>query len=172
VRVHLSQGINEVEIRSAKGILLKQLTTTRAAAADTAAVTIEAENASARAPPRSSPTPTAPAATPRRLKGLGYVGNGAANTFEVPRGPGFDKPATTTSRSATPTPSWRRPRLQPAGHRPAAGGHRDRRRHRARLLPLHVRWNSFLERTIPVTLTTAGGSLVFGNPTAYAPRRS
>ena len=26
-------------------------------------------------------------------------------------------------------------------------------------------WNSFLERTIPVRLTTAGGSLVFGNPT-------
>ena len=30
-------------------------------------------------------------------------------------------------------------------------------------------WNSFLERTIPITLTTAGGALVFGNPTAYAP---
>lgn len=30
-------------------------------------------------------------------------------------------------------------------------------------------WNSLLERSIPVTLTTADGSLVFGNPDAYAP---
>ncbi|HET9516273.1 MAG TPA: hypothetical protein VFO77_00955, partial [Actinoplanes sp.] len=45
VRVHLSQGINEVEIGSAKGILLRQLTTTRTPKADGAVVTVEAENA-------------------------------------------------------------------------------------------------------------------------------
>jgi hypothetical protein len=171
VRVYLSQGINEVELRSKKGILLKQLTVTRAAAADTAAVTIEAENAIRKGATVVNTYADSSGTNASGLKGLGYVGNGAANTFEVPRGPGFDKPGDYTiavsfanaelsgRHDYNPQVIDRRLEVTETG---GSGTAHAYFRH------TYV-WNSFLERSIPVRLTTAGGSLVFGNPVAYAP---
>jgi hypothetical protein len=172
VRVHLSQGINEVEIRSKRGILLKQLTTTRAAAADGAAVTVEAENAIRRGTTAVVAYADSSGTNASGLKALGHVGNGAANTFEIPRGPGFDKPGDYNiavsyanaelggSHAYNPQVIDRRLEVTETGGQ-AGTAH-------AYFRYTYV-WNSFLERTIPVTLTTADGPLVFGNPNAYAP---
>jgi hypothetical protein len=172
VRVHLSQGINEVEIRSARGILLRQLTTTRTAAADTAAVTIEAENAVRQGATTVVGYADSSGTNASGLKALGYVGNGAANTFVIPRGKGFDKAgdyniavsyanaALGGTHAYNPQVIDRRLDVTETGGG-AGTAHAYFRYTYA--------WNSFLERTIPVRLTTDGGSLVFGNPDAYAP---
>jgi hypothetical protein len=106
------------------------------------------------------------------LKGIGFVGNGPGNTFEVPRGPGFDKPGAYNvavtyanaelggAHAYNPQVVDRRIDVKETGGA-AGAGHAYFRYTYA--------WDSFLERTIPVTLSTSGGSLVFGNAGAYAP---
>ncbi|MDI6103671.1 hypothetical protein QLQ12_34165 [Actinoplanes sp. NEAU-A12] len=169
-RLHLSQGINEIEIRSKKGILLQQLTTTRVAAADAAAVTIEAEDTIRHGAAAVTTHPAASGSNASGGKSLGHVGNGAGNTFEIPRGPGFDRPGAydiavsyanaelSGRHDYNPQVIDRRLEVTETGGASAYGYFR-----------YTYAWDSFLERTIPVTLTTTGGSLVFGNPTAYAP---
>ncbi|GFJ95908.1 hypothetical protein [Phytohabitans rumicis] len=170
VRVHLSQGINEVEVRSKTGILLRELTTTRTPQADTAAVTVQGEDTIRHGTAVVNTYPDGSGSNASGLKGVGFVGNGAGNTFEVPRGPGFDKPgdyniAVTYANAElsgrhdyNPQVVDRRLEVTETGGGSAYAYFR-----------YTYAWNSFLERTIPVRLTTAGGSLVFGNPTAYAP---
>ena len=170
VRLHLSQGINEIEIGSKRGVLLQQLTTRRAAEADSAAVTIEAENTVHQGSTAVVTYADASGSNASGGKGLGFVGNGAANTFVVPRGPGFDKPGAydiavsyanaelVGAHPYNPQVIDRRLEVTETGGASGYGYFR-----------YTYAWNSFLERTIPITLTTAGGSLVFGNPNAYAP---
>ena len=170
VRVHLSQGINEVELRSTKGVLVRELTTTRAAEADRAAVTVEAEDAIRHGATSLATYADGSGSNASGLKGLGNVGNGAANTFEVPRRPGFDRPgdyniAVTYANAElsgrhdyNPQVVDRRLEVTEAGGGSAYAYFR-----------YTYAWDSFLERTIPITLTTASAPLVFGNPGAYAP---
>jgi hypothetical protein len=171
-RVHLAQGINEVELSSAKGILLKQVTTTRAAASDSAAVTIEGENTVRHGTTVVNTYSSASGSNASGLKGIGFIGNGAGNTFEVPRGPGFDKAGDydiavtyanaelSGAHAYNPQVVDRRLDVTETGGTTSAGHAYFR---------YTYAWNSFLERTIPVTLSTSGGSLVFGNASAYAP---
>ncbi len=171
-RVHLGQGINELELSSATGILLKQVTTTRAAAADSAAVTIEAENAVRHGTAVVNTYPASSGSNASGLKALGFIGKGAGNTFEIPRGPGFDKPGAYDiavsyanaelggAHAYNPQVVDRRLDIAETGNATPAGHAYFR---------YTYAWDSFLERTIPVELKTAGGSLVFGNADAYAP---
>jgi hypothetical protein len=170
VRLHLSQGINEIEIRSKRGVLLQQLTTTRVAAADAAAVTIEGEDTIRHGAVAVTTHAGASGSNASGGKSIGYVGSGAANTFEVVRRPGFDRPgaydiAVTYANAElggrhdyNPQVIDRRLDVTEAGGGSAYGYFR-----------YTYAWNSFLEKTVPITLTTAGGSLTFGNPQAYAP---
>jgi hypothetical protein len=170
VRVHLSHGINEVEVRSRNGVLVGELTTTRAAGADSAAVTVEAEDAVRHGATAVSTYTDASGSNASGLKGLGFVGNGAANMFEVPRRPGFDRPgdydiAVTYANAElsgrhdyNPQVVDRRLVVTETGGGSAYAYFR-----------YTYAWHSFLERTIPITLTTADAPLVFGNPDAYAP---
>lgn len=172
VRVHLGQGINEVEIRSKKGILLRQLTTTRVAASDAAAVTIEAENALRQGATAVTTYADNSGSNASGLKALGHLGNGAANTFKIPRGPGFDRAGDYNiavtyanaelagSHAYNPQVIDRRLEVTETGSRAGAAHGYFR---------YTYGWNSFLERTIPMRLTTAVGPLIFGNPNAYAP---
>jgi hypothetical protein len=170
VRVHLSHGINEVEVRSTNGALVRELTTTRVAEADGAAVTVEAEDAIRHGAAAVAAYADASGSNASGLKGLGFVGNGAANTFEVPRRPGFDRPgdydiAVTYANAElggrhdyNPQVVDRRLEVTETGGGSAYAYFR-----------YTYAWNSFLERTIPITLTTSDAPLVFGNPEAYAP---
>lgn len=170
VRLHLSQGINEIEIRSTRGILLQQLTTTRAAEADTAAVTVEAEETVRHGTVGVTTHPGSSGSNASGGKSLGYVGLGAGNTFEIVRGPGFDRPGPYDlvvsyanaelggHHDYNPQVIDRRLEITETGGASAYGYFR-----------YTYAWNSFLEKTVPITLTTSGGSLIFGNPQAYAP---
>jgi hypothetical protein len=170
VRVHLSQGINEVELRSKNGVLVRELTTARVAEADRAAVTVEAEDAIRHGTTAVTTYTDGSGSNASGLKGLGFVGNGAANRFEVPRGPGFDRPGDydvavtyanaelSGSHDYNPQVVDRRLEVTETGGGSAYAYFR-----------YTYAWHSFLERTIPVTLATADGPLVFGNPDGYAP---
>jgi hypothetical protein len=166
VRVHLSQGINEVEVGSRRGVLLQQLATRRAA--DTGTVTIEAEDALRQG--TTAVVGYGPGSNASGGRGLGWIGKGAGNTFTIPRAAGFDKPGLYDiavsyanaelggQHQYNPQVIDRRLDVTEAGGGSAHGYFR-----------YTYAWDSFLQKTIPVTLVTAGGALVFGNPDAYAP---
>lgn len=171
-RLHLSQGINEIELRSPEGVLLKQVTTVRAADGDASATTIEAESAT-----------LAGAASVFRLSAgsgtnasgsakVGFLGNGAGNTMRVDRQAAFATPgeydivvhyanAELSGRhDYNPQVVDRRLVVTEEGSPETAA---------AKYFRYTYSWDSFWERTIQITLTTTGGALTFGNPTAYAP---
>jgi hypothetical protein len=170
--VHLAQGINEVELRSTTGALVQQVTTTRNSAADSAAVTIEAENTVRHGATVVNTYAASSGSNASGLKGLGFIGNGSGNTFEVARSVGFNTPglydiAVTYANAElggqhayNPQVVDRRLEVKESGGASTAGHAYFR---------YTYAWNSFLERTIPVKLDTSGGSLVFGNASAFAP---
>jgi hypothetical protein len=170
-RVHLSEGINEVELRSNAGVSVIGVTTTRVAGADSAAVKIEAEAGTVAGAARKTGIA---ASTGTNVSGgtvVDYLGNGAGNTVTIPRAAGFDRPgdydivvkytnAEVSGRhDYNPQVVDRRLQVSEAGGGQVGQGY----------FRYTYSWNSFWERTIPVTLTTAGGALTFGNDGAYAP---
>lgn len=171
-RLHLTEGINEIELRSDTGALIGGLTTTRAASADGAAVVIEAENATLRG---TAVVSTLAASTGSNASGgryVGYVGNGAANSIEIPRTAGIDAPGqydvavsyanAELSGAHDYNPQVVDRRID-VSEKDVAGsaGHAYFR--------YTYSWNSYWERTIPVTLSTASAPIVLGNASAYAP---
>ncbi|PRY69493.1 hypothetical protein B0I08_102167 [Glaciihabitans tibetensis] len=176
-RLHLTQGINEIELRSKKGALIKQVTTTRIASADTAAVTVEAENATLRG---AAAVASIGSSTGTNVSGgryVGYVGNGAANTLEIERAAGIN-----TAGAYNVTVAYSNAELSGAhDYNPQVVDRRIDVSEGAvseggvagsagsAYFRYTYSWNSFWERTIPVTLTTATDPLVFGNTTAYTP---
>ncbi|WP_242683481.1 hypothetical protein [Rathayibacter sp. SD072] len=170
-RLHLSQGINEIELRSPSGVLLSTVTTTRAASADSAAVTIEAENATLTGTAAAS---SLDASTGSNVSGryVGWVGNGAGNTIEIPRTAGiaaaglYDVAVTYSNAELSgrhdynPQVVDRRIDVSEKGVAGTSGSAYFR---------YTISWNSFWERTIPVALTTGTAPIVLSNATAFAP---
>jgi hypothetical protein len=172
VRVHLAEGINEIELRSAAGLLVDTLTTTRTPAADAAAVTVEAEDATLGG---TAVAVTDSPASGTNVSGGGHVewvGQGEANVVEIPRRAGIDRAGQydvvvryANAELGSPHPYNpqvvdRRLDVREVGAAGTAGSAYFRYTHT---------WNSYSERTIPVTLTTSGGALLLLNPTAWAP---
>lgn len=171
-RLHLTQGINEIELRSPEGVLLEQVTTVRAAAGDASATTIEAESAT-----------LAGAASVFRLSAnsgtnasgsakVGYLGNGAGNTMQVPRQAAFSEPGEydIVVHYANAELSGRHDyNPQVVDRRLVVTEEGSPETSAEKYFRYTYSWDSFWERTIPITLTTADGALTFGNPTAYAP---
>lgn len=89
-RLFLSQGINEIEIRSDQGVLIESVTTTRDTAADAAAKTIEAEGGvlTGGAAIRGIDQVTG---TNASGSVVGYIGNGGGR-LQIPRPAGVDGP--------------------------------------------------------------------------------
>lgn len=170
-RLHLSQGINEIEIRSADGALVKEVRTTRVTEADTAAVRIEAEAGTVAGTARKNPIAATTGTNASGGTNVDFVGNGAGNTLTIPRAAGFDQPglydivvvysnAELSGRhDYNPQVVDRRLQVNESGSSASAEAY----------FRYTYSWNSFWERTIPVELTTADGALVFGNASAYAP---
>lgn len=171
-RLHLVEGINEIELRSAAGVLLSTVTTTRAADSDSAATTIEAENATKTG---AAANASLAASTGSNVSGgqyVGFVGNGAANTLEIARAAGFDTAgaydlSVTYSNAElsgrhdyNPQVVDRRIDVTEKGVAGTVGSAYFR---------YTISWNSFWERTVPLTLTTDTAPIVLGNATAYAP---
>jgi hypothetical protein len=177
-RVYLAEGINELAISSGDGLNLAAVTTTRNEQADgSAAVTVEAEDGT---PHGAAEVTTLPDGSGTNASGgafVGFLGNDtadAANTLEIARQDGFDEPGsyTVVVRYANAELSGDHPynpqvvdrglQISEAGAEGYAGEGMFRNNHH---------WDSFWERSVSVTLSTADGALTFGNdqPEAFAP---
>jgi hypothetical protein len=167
--LHLNEGINEIELRSPDGAVVQSLTTIRNRAADDAAVSIEAEDMTLHG--QASVTRLADS-TGTNASGsafAGWIGSGWANAVEIDR-EGFAEAgdydltvfyanAETSGRhDYNPQVVDRRLEVQEGGE---AVGHAYFR--------YTYSWDSFSQRTIPVTLSTADQPLRLGNASAWAP---
>ncbi|HEU5129916.1 MAG TPA: hypothetical protein VFU12_18195, partial [Glycomyces sp.] len=90
-RVHLVEGINEIEIRSPEGAVVASLTTVRAAEADGAAVSVEAEDAVLHGAAAVTVLADATGSNASGMAYVGWIGGGEANAIEIPRD-GFAAP--------------------------------------------------------------------------------
>ncbi|NYI03516.1 hypothetical protein [Allostreptomyces psammosilenae] len=176
-RLYLSQGINEIELASATGVHVSTVTTTRVAGADTAAVTIEAEDADLGGQARAVTLADSTGTNASGGRYVGWLGNDTAesdNVLRIERGAGFDRPGQYTvvvryanaevngAHDYNPQVVDRGLQISEAGTDGYAGTGHFRYTHH---------WHSFWERSVNVTLATADGALTFGNdePGSYAP---
>ncbi|MCD0444995.1 hypothetical protein LO763_15365 [Glycomyces sp. A-F 0318] len=168
-RVHLVEGINEIEVRSPEGAVVESLTTVRAREADEAAVSIEAEDAVLHGAAEAT---TLAEDTGTNASGgafVGWIGNGAANAIELPRD-GFAE-----AGEYDVTVHYANAEL--------SGDHDYNPQVVDRKLQVHeggtevghayfrytYSWDSFFQRSIAVTLSTADEPLRLGNAEAWAP---
>ncbi|WZH37980.1 MAG: hypothetical protein PIR02_04770 [Microbacterium enclense] len=170
-RLHLSEGINEIEVTSAAGIALEAVTTTRVASADSAAVKVEAESGTRNGGAHVGSYDAASGTNVSGGEFIGTLGNGIDNTLSIPRATGFDAAgdydivvkyanAEVSGRhDYNPQVVDRRLQVSEAGNGLVGEGY----------FRYTYAWNSFWERTIPVTLSTSGGALVLGNDGPWAP---
>ncbi|WP_198667670.1 carbohydrate-binding protein [Glycomyces dulcitolivorans] len=167
--VHLVEGINEIEIRSPEGATVQSLTTVRNRAADEAAVSIEAEDAVLLGSAAVTNLADSTGSNASGMAYVGWVGNGAQNAVELPRD-GFAAPGdyTVTVFYANAETSGHHDynpqvvdRLLQATEGGAEVGHAYFR--------YTYSWDSFSQRSLPVTLATADQPLRLGNPDAWAP---
>ncbi|MBB2975565.1 hypothetical protein FHX49_001131 [Microbacterium endophyticum] len=166
-RVHLVEGINEVELHSDAASIGK-VSTQRAREADDAQVSVEAEAATLGG--TASVSSAAAGSNASGGKYVGYVGNGAANTIAINRTTGIDQPgdydvtvhysnAEVSGRhDYNPQVVDRRIDLAEAGSPVGQGYFR-----------YTYAWESFWQRSVAVTLQTGDQPLVLGNASAYAP---
>jgi hypothetical protein len=168
-RVHLVEGINEIEIRSPEGALVESLTTVRAREADEAAVAIEAEDAVLHG---SAAVTALDEETGTNASGgafVGWIGNGEANAIEIGR-EGFAEAGEydVTVHYANAELSGDHDynpqvvdRMLQVREGDAEVGHAYFR--------YTYSWDSFSQRSIAVTLSTADEPLRLGNADAWAP---
>ncbi|MDR0960382.1 MAG: hypothetical protein LBM23_08565 [Propionibacteriaceae bacterium] len=170
VRAHLSQGINELELVSHHGAWFESATTTRAAVADGSRLIVEAEDLVL-----NGVVVLADVAddSGSNVSGGAYVtrvGAGAANTIEIPRPsvivPGdydlvvhFSNAEELGHHDYNPQVVNRRIDVTEVDAGIIASGY----------FRYTYSWQSFLEKTIPLTLITPDGSIVLGNADAAAP---
>ncbi|MFK4761633.1 hypothetical protein ACI3KS_11915 [Microbacterium sp. ZW T5_45] len=169
-RVRLSEGISELVLRSADGAVVSGVTTTRTAEADSSAVTIEAESTSLLG---AASVTTLAASTGTNASGSAFVGNvgqGRGNAIEISRQAGFSAPGEydveihysnaelVGNHDYNPQVVDRRLDIDEGD---ASVGHGYFR--------YTYSWNSFSQRSIPVTLTTDDQSLRLYNSAAWAP---
>jgi hypothetical protein len=177
--VHLSEGINELEITSeGGGVTVASVTTTRNREADAAAVTVEAEDGTLHGAAAVTRLPEGSGTNASGGAFVGDLGNNdgadSANRLEIARREGFDAPGdyTVVVRYANAELSTDHPynpqvvdrglQISEAGAEGYVGETHFRNNHH---------WDSFWERSVSVSLSTADGALSFGNdePGAWAP---
>ena len=168
-RVHLVEGINEVELRSSGGASVANLTTVRARDADDAAVSIEAESAQLVGGATASTLADSTGTNASGRAFTGWLGNGDG-ALVIDRAAGFDTAGdydltvhyanAETSGDHAYNPQVVDRRLDVSEGDEHVGDAYFR---------YTYSWNSFWQRTIPVTLSTGDQPLRFGNTEAWAP---
>ena len=172
VRAHLTEGINELELRSNRGVRVKSVTVTRAPAGDAAASTFEAEDLTLGGDAAVVSVDAASGSNASGGKYVGWVGMGSANHIAIPRGEGFDAPgaydlvvhyanAETAGRHDYNPQVVDRQAVVTEGAQATPVG--------SAFFRYTYSWTSFWQRTVPITLTTSTGDLRIGNPSAWAP---
>ncbi|MDN3241696.1 hypothetical protein [Glycomyces tritici] len=167
--LHLNEGINEIELRSPDGAVVQSLTTIRDRTADSAAVTVEAEDMTLHGQAAVTQLPDSTGTNASGSAFVGWIGNGAGNAVEIARD-GFAAPGdydltvfyanaeTSGQHDYNPQVVDRLLEVQEGTEQV---GHAYFR--------YTYSWNSFSQRTIPVTLSTADEALRLGNANAWAP---
>jgi hypothetical protein len=179
VRLFLPQGVNELTVRASSGTaLVGGVTTLRGAsqkAADADASLVFRSEAEALPRSGAAVVQTDPANSNGSadaqgvVRDVGYIGNGAANTLTVPRPSGFAAGdyqlvlgAANADKSAAinynPQVISRFLDITEAGGATTRAAFRH-----------NYSWNSYWDKTVPLTLSTDGGALTLGNATAYGP---
>ena len=180
VRVFLAQGINEVTVTSATGALLSDITTTRGAAQQASegdAQYVDAVEAESLALAGGASMQTIAASVGSNgsadssgaVHYVGWLGNNAASTMTMTRPSGFGagdyvlvvgaaNAARDSGINYNPQVVSRFLDIAESGGSTTRGAFR-----------YNYSWNSFWDKSIPLTLSTASGSLVMGNATAWAP---
>ncbi|MFD6448352.1 hypothetical protein ACFWEJ_24830 [Promicromonospora sp. NPDC060204] len=172
VRVHLTEGINELELRSTRGVRVQSVTVTRAADGDAAASTFEAEDLTLRGDAAVRSVDPASGSNASGGKYVGSVGQGSGNHVAIPRGAGFDSPgdydlvvhyanAELAGKHDYNPQVVDRQAVVTEGTREAPAG--------SAFFRYTYAWDSYWERTVPITLTTGDGEIRIGNPSAWAP---
>lgn len=168
-RLFLSQGINEIEIRSTTGVLLETVKTTRVPSADTAAKSVEAESGvyAGGAATRSIASTTGTNASGSAV--AGWVGN--AGTLQIARPAGvntagayevvvyFSNAELNGAHAYNPQVVDRRIDVREGVGGAIVGSGYFR---------YTYSWDSVQQRTISVNLASSA-ALVFGNASAWAP---
>ncbi|HEX2143416.1 MAG TPA: hypothetical protein VHG10_02795 [Glycomyces sp.] len=167
--VHLNEGINEIELRSPDGAVVGSLTTVRDREADSAAVSIEGEDMALHGQASVTDLADSTGTNASGSSFVGWIGNGEANAVEIARD-GFAEAGdydltvfyanaeTSGQHDYNPQVVDRRLEVQEGSE---AVGHAYFR--------YTYSWNSFSQRTVPVTLSTADQPLRLGNAEAWAP---
>lgn len=178
VRVFLPQGINELTVSAPSGALVGSVTTLRGSDqknADSDAANVYRAEAEALPRAGAAAVQTAGAGSNGSadasgvVRDVGYIGNGAGNTLTVPRPAGFEAgeyqlvlAAANADKSAAinynPQVISRFVDVTEEGGSTVRGAVRH-----------NYAWNSYWDKTIPLSLATGAGALVLGNATAYAP---
>jgi len=167
-RVHLAEGINELELTSDTGALVGSVTTTRAP--DDAAVTVQAEDAELHGTAAVATKSAASGSNASGGKVVEWLGDGEENYLELARAAGFDAAGDydVTVRYANAELSGEHDYNPQVVDRELQVREGD-----AVAGATHFRytfsWDSFWDRTVPVSLATADQPLRFGNPDAFAP---
>jgi hypothetical protein len=172
VRAHLNEGINELELRSRGGARVRSVTVTRAADADAAATTVEAEDLALGGDARVVGVDPSSGSNASGGKYVGSVGQGDENHIVVPRGAGFDTPGdydVVVHYANAETSGQHDYNPQVVDRQVVVTEGDDAARVGSGYFRYTYSWHSFWQRTIPVTLTTGTGDLRLGNPTAWAP---
>lgn len=179
-RVYLAQGINEVTVGSKGGALVAGIDTSRGAAqhaadsdaADVARVQAEALELHGTASVQTigaNVGSNGSADASGVVKYLGWLGNGSANTATMPRPAGFGAGDYVFTLSASNADKSSAINYNPQVITrfldiSEAGGATTRAAMRH-----NYSWNSFWDKSVPLTLSTADGALTLGNSSAYAP---
>jgi hypothetical protein len=177
-RVFLPQGVNELKVTAPNGAALAGITTLRAAAqkaADTNPANVFRSEAEALPLSGAARVQTDAAGSngfadaAGTVHDVGYLGNGAGNTVGLPRPSGFGAGdyqlvlgASNADKAGAinynPQVISRFLDITETGGSAARAAFRN-----------DYAWNSYWDKTIPLHLSTASGTLVLGNSTAYGP---
>lgn len=172
VRTHLTEGINELELRSTRGARVKSVTVTRAPDGDAAASTFEAEDLTLSGDAAVASVDPASGSNASGGKYVGWVGMGSENHIAIPRGDGFDTPGDydlvvhyanaelAGEHDYNPQVVDRQAVVTEGAQATPVG---------SAFFRYTYSWTSFWQRTVPVTLTTNDGEIRIGNPSAWAP---
>lgn len=172
VRVHLTEGVNELELRSTRGVRIKTVSVTRAADGDAAASTFEAEDLTVRGSAAVSSVDPASGSNASGGKYVGSIGRGSGNHVAIPRGDGFDTPgdydlvvhyanAELAGEHDYNPQVVDRQAVVTEGTQEAPAG--------SAFFRYTYAWNSYWQRTVPISLATGDGEIRIGNPSAWAP---
>lgn len=171
VRLHLFEGINEIEVGSNAGLALASVSTTRAAQADSAAVKVEAESGVVAGTASVGSLAASTGSNVSEGRFVGFLGNGAGNTVTIPRAAGFQAAGDydVVVKYSNAEVSGRHDYNPQVVDRPLQVSEAGTGQVGEGYFRYTYSWNSFWERTVPVTLKTTDGALTFGSDGHFAP---